>query len=206
MVYESRVDSFSLVHSVPPVVTFIDRQGSGRLIDQDSHLESFQKSLPDIRLQSIDFEVGTLSVGLKLGLFSSFLDFLLDRKDNKYLIHISILEKTCLFSYGTITNMGGGKFQSKKAIEERKASGEKLRSMMGSSEQNKQELGAGEALAKVAEEHGIDSVQAIALAYMACQSAACVPVGRWTKGRASEGEYSGDQYQAQPATGCVSGE
>jgi hypothetical protein len=48
-------------------------------------------------------EVGTLSVGFKLGLFSSFLDLLLDRKDNKYLIHISILEKTCLFSYGTIT-------------------------------------------------------------------------------------------------------
>ncbi|CAI4242016.1 CQS_1a_G0000900.mRNA.1.CDS.1 [Saccharomyces cerevisiae] len=62
--------------------------------------------------------------------------------------------------------MGGGRFQSKKAIEERKKEGEGLRSFFGGSEQTDVEVRISEALLKVAEEHGIESVTAIAIAYV----------------------------------------
>ncbi|KAL4864069.1 hypothetical protein BDV12DRAFT_176656 [Aspergillus spectabilis] len=62
--------------------------------------------------------------------------------------------------------LGSGKFQTKKSLEERKKKGEKLRSMMGDGEQTDDEVRMSEALAKVAEEHGIGSVTAIALAYV----------------------------------------
>lgn len=61
--------------------------------------------------------------------------------------------------------IGGGKFQTQKALEERKRNGEGLRKLMGS-EQNPDEVRMSEALAKVAAEHGIESVTAIALAYV----------------------------------------
>ncbi|KAK1762023.1 putative aryl-alcohol dehydrogenase AAD14 [Phialemonium atrogriseum] len=61
--------------------------------------------------------------------------------------------------------IGGGKFQTKKALEERKKRGEGLRSMMGGT-QTEGEVKVSEALAKVAAEHGIESVTAIALAYV----------------------------------------
>lgn len=61
--------------------------------------------------------------------------------------------------------LGRGKFQSKKAIEERKQSGEPLRSIQGS-EQSEDEVKMSEALCKVAAEHGIESPTAIALAYV----------------------------------------
>ena len=48
--------------------------------------------------------------------------------------------------------LGGGKFQTKKAIEERKKAGEGLRTMMGASEQTEQERKISDALEDVAKE------------------------------------------------------
>ncbi|KAI1633878.1 putative aryl-alcohol dehydrogenase Aad14 [Biscogniauxia mediterranea] len=58
-----------------------------------------------------------------------------------------------------------GKFKTRKEIEERRARGEGLRSMF-SAEQTEAEIRTSDALAKVAAEHGIESVTAIALAYV----------------------------------------
>ncbi|AJQ42617.1 Aad3p [Saccharomyces cerevisiae YJM1526] len=62
--------------------------------------------------------------------------------------------------------MGGGRFQSKKAMEERRKNGEGIRSFVGASEQTDAEIKISEALAKIAEEHGTESVTAIAIAYV----------------------------------------
>ncbi|AJT17964.1 AHL_G0044050.mRNA.1.CDS.1 [Saccharomyces cerevisiae] len=62
--------------------------------------------------------------------------------------------------------MGGGRFQSKKAIEERKKNGEGLRTFVGGPEQTELEVKISEALNKIAEEHGTESVTAIAIAYV----------------------------------------
>ncbi|KIV78480.1 hypothetical protein, variant [Exophiala sideris] len=61
--------------------------------------------------------------------------------------------------------IGGGKFQSKKQIEERKSKGEGLRSLLGG-DQTPQEEKISAALEKVASEHGDASLSAIALAYV----------------------------------------
>ncbi|CAD0087612.1 unnamed protein product [Aureobasidium vineae] len=61
--------------------------------------------------------------------------------------------------------LGGGKFQSKAAIEERKKKNEGLRSMMGSSDQNEDEVKMSAALEEVANEHNV-TVTAVALAYV----------------------------------------
>ncbi|KAL6696336.1 NADP-dependent oxidoreductase domain-containing protein [Trichoderma pleuroticola] len=61
--------------------------------------------------------------------------------------------------------LGGGKFQTKKALEERAKSGEGLRSTRGK-DQSEGERKFSEALEKVAREHGIKSITAIALAYV----------------------------------------
>ncbi|PLB43394.1 aryl-alcohol dehydrogenase [Aspergillus steynii IBT 23096] len=71
--------------------------------------------------------------------------------------------------------VGGGKFQTQKALEERKASGEGLRKLMGS-EQGEDEVRMSEALAKVASEHGIESVTAIALAYVMSKTTNVFPL------------------------------
>jgi aryl-alcohol dehydrogenase-like predicted oxidoreductase len=63
--------------------------------------------------------------------------------------------------------LGGGKFQTKAELQKRKASGEPLRSISSSnSQQTADEAKMSEALAEVASEHGIESVTAIALAYV----------------------------------------
>ncbi|RDW90810.1 aldo/keto reductase [Aspergillus mulundensis] len=62
--------------------------------------------------------------------------------------------------------LGGGKFQTAKALEERRKNGEGLRNVLGSGEQTPDEEKMSEALAKVAAEHGIESVTAVALAYV----------------------------------------
>ncbi|KAL3437235.1 NADP-dependent oxidoreductase domain-containing protein [Aspergillus tetrazonus] len=62
--------------------------------------------------------------------------------------------------------IGGGRFQSTKALEERRKAGEGLRSLLGPSEQTPDEARMSEALGKVAAEHGIESVTAVALAYV----------------------------------------
>jgi aryl-alcohol dehydrogenase-like predicted oxidoreductase len=61
--------------------------------------------------------------------------------------------------------LGGGKFQSKAAIEERKKQGEGMRSMMGNGDQNEQQVKMSEALEEVANEHKDATVTAVALAY-----------------------------------------
>ncbi|CAD6643896.1 XXYS1_4_G0011720.mRNA.1.CDS.1 [Saccharomyces cerevisiae] len=62
--------------------------------------------------------------------------------------------------------MGGGRFQSKRAMEERKKNGEGLRTFVGGPEQTELEVKISEALTKIAEEHGTESVTAIAIAYV----------------------------------------
>ncbi|QLL33688.1 hypothetical protein HG536_0F00120 [Torulaspora globosa] len=62
--------------------------------------------------------------------------------------------------------LGGGRFQSKESIEERKKRGEKLRSFGQPPEQTELEVKISSALEKVAKEHGTQSVTAIALAYI----------------------------------------
>ncbi|TRX87729.1 hypothetical protein FHL15_011379 [Xylaria flabelliformis] len=61
--------------------------------------------------------------------------------------------------------LGQGKFKTPKEVEERKKAGETLRSFHGT-EQTEQEIKISAALAKVAKEHGIESIAAIALAYV----------------------------------------
>ncbi|CZR60581.1 probable aryl-alcohol dehydrogenase Aad14 [Phialocephala subalpina] len=71
--------------------------------------------------------------------------------------------------------LGGGKLQTKKAMEQRRKTGEGLRGLKPEGlqtsdskaiEQTEDEEKMSEALAKVASEHGIESVTAIALAYV----------------------------------------
>ncbi|CAI4437577.1 BAF_collapsed_G0030590.mRNA.1.CDS.1 [Saccharomyces cerevisiae] len=62
--------------------------------------------------------------------------------------------------------MGGGRFQSKKAMEERKKNGEGLRTFVGGPEQTELEVKISEALTKIAEEHGTESLTGIAIAYV----------------------------------------
>ncbi|KAK8044667.1 aryl-alcohol dehydrogenase [Apiospora rasikravindrae] len=62
--------------------------------------------------------------------------------------------------------LGGGKFQTKAELERRKNAGEGLRKLYNQGEQTEDEAKISEALANVAEEHGTDSVTAIALAYV----------------------------------------
>lgn len=72
--------------------------------------------------------------------------------------------------------MGGGKFQSKKQLEERKKNNEGLRSMMGSGDQNEKEEKMSAALEEVAKEHKIESVQAVALAYVMSKAPNVFPI------------------------------
>ncbi|EXJ64809.1 aryl-alcohol dehydrogenase AAD14 [Cladophialophora yegresii CBS 114405] len=72
--------------------------------------------------------------------------------------------------------IGGGKFQSKKQIEERKKAGEGLRSMMGPAGQTPQQEKVSAALEKVAGEHGIESLSTIALAYVLQKTPRVFPI------------------------------
>ncbi|KAK0347908.1 putative aryl-alcohol dehydrogenase aad14 [Friedmanniomyces endolithicus] len=72
--------------------------------------------------------------------------------------------------------IGGGKFQTKAAIEERKKNNEGLRSMMGSGDQTSNEEKVSAALEEVAKEHGVKSVTAVALAYVMSKSPNVFPI------------------------------
>jgi len=78
--------------------------------------------------------------------------------------------------------LGGGKFQTKKAIEERKKKGEGLRSIF-TGDQSEEERRVSEALEKVAQEHGVESITAIALAYVRAKAHNVFPLvgGRKTE-------------------------
>lgn len=71
--------------------------------------------------------------------------------------------------------IGGGKFQTKKALEEREKRGEGLRTFFAIG-QNADEIRISEALAKVAEEHGTESVTAIAIAYVLSKAPHVFPI------------------------------
>lgn len=71
--------------------------------------------------------------------------------------------------------VGGGKFQTKAALEERKKKGEGLRKLT-TGEQSEEEVRMSEALAKVASEHGIESVTAIAIAYVRAKALNVFPI------------------------------
>ncbi|PHH92730.1 hypothetical protein CDD83_5559 [Cordyceps sp. RAO-2017] len=71
--------------------------------------------------------------------------------------------------------VGGGKFQTRKQLEERKNKGEGLRSTFGA-EQSEQEGRISDALAKVAAEKGIESITAIAIAYVRAKATNVIPI------------------------------
>lgn len=71
--------------------------------------------------------------------------------------------------------MGGGKFQTKAALEERKKKGEGLRKLT-TGEQSEEQARMSEALANVASEHGIESVTAIAIAYVRAKALNVFPI------------------------------
>lgn len=71
--------------------------------------------------------------------------------------------------------IGGGKFQTKKQIEERQKNGEGLRSMLGAG-QSSHEAIMSEALEKVAQEHGLTSLAVIALAYVIQKAPNVIPI------------------------------
>lgn len=72
--------------------------------------------------------------------------------------------------------LGGGRLQSKKQLEARAKQGEGIRTMMGGNEQTEDEKKMSEALAKVAEEHGVESVTTIALAYVMQKAPRVFPI------------------------------
>jgi len=72
--------------------------------------------------------------------------------------------------------LGGGRFQSKKALAERAAKGEALRSFGQPPVQSEKEALVSDALCKVAEEHGIESPTTIALAYVMSKAANVFPI------------------------------
>lgn len=71
--------------------------------------------------------------------------------------------------------LGGGKFQSQAQIDERKKNGEGLRSMLGAG-QSPQEAQISAALDKVAREHNMTSLAAIALAYVSQKTLNVIPI------------------------------
>ena len=74
--------------------------------------------------------------------------------------------------------LGGGKFQTKKALEERKKTNDGMRNIAGdrSQGQTSDEEKVSEALAKVAAEHKIESVTAVALAYILLKAPYVFPI------------------------------
>lgn len=72
--------------------------------------------------------------------------------------------------------LGGGKFQSKKALAQRAADGEKLRSFGQAGKQTEQEERVSEALCKVAAEHGLETPTTIALAYVMSKAPNVFPI------------------------------
>lgn len=71
--------------------------------------------------------------------------------------------------------MGGGHFQTKAQMEERKKNNEGVRSIMVQG-QTEQEVKVSEALEKVAKSHGVESITAIALAYVMAKTPNVFPL------------------------------
>ncbi|KAK4051918.1 aryl-alcohol dehydrogenase [Microbotryomycetes sp. JL201] len=62
--------------------------------------------------------------------------------------------------------LGGGRLQSKKQLEDRKAKGESIRAVRGGAEQTEDEVKYSETLSAIAKEHGLESLTAVCLAYV----------------------------------------
>ncbi|KAK5138579.1 putative aryl-alcohol dehydrogenase aad14 [Meristemomyces frigidus] len=73
-------------------------------------------------------------------------------------------------------SIGGGKFQTKTQIEERKKNNEGMRGMMGNSDQTETEEKMSAALAEVGKEHGVESPTAVALAYVMSKAPNVFPI------------------------------
>ena len=71
--------------------------------------------------------------------------------------------------------LGGGKFKSKKTLEDRKKNNEALRNFFGTG-QTENEVKMSETLEIVAAERGIESVTAIALAYLTSKAPYVFPI------------------------------
>lgn len=71
--------------------------------------------------------------------------------------------------------LGGGKLQSKAAMEERKKNNEGLRSMMGGS-QTETEIKMSEVCEAIAKEHGLESPTVVALAYVMSKATHVFPL------------------------------
>ena len=73
--------------------------------------------------------------------------------------------------------LGGGRFKTKKQVEEREKAGESLRAAIGSSGgMSAQEVAMSAALEKVAEEVGVSSITAVALAYVMAKAPNVFPI------------------------------
>ena len=71
--------------------------------------------------------------------------------------------------------LGGGRFQTKEALEEKVRQGENLRSFFGK-EQTEDEAKISAALEKVAKEHDLDSITTVALAYVLSKAPYVFPI------------------------------
>ncbi|CED82260.1 aryl-alcohol dehydrogenase [Phaffia rhodozyma] len=72
--------------------------------------------------------------------------------------------------------IGGGRLLSKKQLQAKEAAGEKIRSMMGQGDQSEDEVKYSEVLDKIAQEVGVESVTAVALAYILSKSTYVFPL------------------------------
>ncbi|KAM0788305.1 putative aryl-alcohol dehydrogenase aad14 [Microbotryomycetes sp. NB124-2] len=72
--------------------------------------------------------------------------------------------------------LGGGRIQSKKQVEARKQSGEKIRAIFGPPEQTEEEVKFSEVLTAIAEGHGIESPTAVCIAYVTSKTPYVFPI------------------------------
>ncbi|KAM0692620.1 hypothetical protein Q7P36_007175 [Cladosporium allicinum] len=73
-------------------------------------------------------------------------------------------------------SIGGGRFQTVKQMEEKKANNEGIRSMMAGPDQTENEKKISEALDKIAQAHGLESPTAVALAYVMAKAPNVFPI------------------------------
>jgi len=73
-------------------------------------------------------------------------------------------------------SIGGGRFQTVKQMEEKKANNEGIRSMMAGPDQTENEKKISAALDKIAQAHGLESPTAVALAYVMAKAPNVFPI------------------------------
>ncbi|ORY92761.1 NADP-dependent oxidoreductase domain-containing protein [Leucosporidium creatinivorum] len=98
---------------------------------------------------------------------------LLDRSFERDIIPMARQFGLALAPWGA---MAQGRLQSKKQLEERKKNGERFRTLRGGPEQTDEEERFSTLLSKIAAEHNIESVTAIALAYVLSKTPYVFPI------------------------------